>query len=148
MSRLIERLKEEDSSLTIGEFIKKIEVQEKERIVNENAEYQSVKEKYNNTYLKRIDDKSIFGRTLQVFYIIEIADKGKTTEYNNIYFIRGGKLTFNKRGINIFDMSGTSADEAFTEKQLSEMTKISEDDYMGYLNEYNSITNKLKSLIK
>lgn len=148
MSRFLEKLKEYPSDLTLSELIVKLEEVNKEELDKEEKLFESIKLKYKNSYLKRFNDKSIFGKTLEVFNIIEITDKSRTTDWKFVYFVKGTRISFCKRDLYINDLKGNRVDETFTQKQLSEMTKISEIEYMEYLKEFNNITNRLKSLIK
>ena len=148
MSRLIEKLKQYESSLTINEVIKKLENEEQDRIKIEEDEFKLVKELYKNVYLKRIDEKSIFGKKLEVFNILDVVKKSKTTDWENVYYVKATKISFSDRMVGIHDMNGEDANCSFSTKELSKMSQITENKYMEYLKEYNTITNRLKSLIK
>ena len=61
MSRLLDKLKEYDESYTVADLIKELEKDENSAKEKETQEIEKVKSEFENTYLKYLDKKSLYG---------------------------------------------------------------------------------------
>jgi hypothetical protein len=148
MSRLIQHLEKYDKDLTVQELIEKLESEQDQIKQEEQARFDSYRTKYKESYLKEIDEDSIFGKTLNVYYIMRLEGTGKNTDWETFYHISGNKLSFSPKDINFRGLNPQRVQDTFTEKQLDSMLVITKEEYKNYESKYYKITNELKNLIE
>lgn len=148
MSRLIKHLEKYDKNLTIQELIEKLESEQDQIKKEEQARIDSYRIKYKESYLKEIDEDSIFGKTLNVYYIMRLEGTGKTTDYETFHHISGNKLSFSPKDINFRGLDPQRVRDTFTEKQLDSMQVITKEEYKNYESKYYQITKELKNIIE
>jgi hypothetical protein len=146
--RLIEKLKQYEPSLTVEELIEKVENEYKEAIAEEEHDFHRIAEEFKGTYLRRIDKEALFGETLEVYYIKNITNKARTTDWKLTYYVEGDKIAFAARDLYTRKLSGKDVSDTFSEEELKGMEVISEKEYYQYVNEYDNISYLLKSLVK
>lgn len=147
-NRLLQFLEKQDQDLKIKELIQIIESEQEKLHEKESNQIEEYRNKYKGCYLKEIDNDSIFGKTLNVYYIMRLEGTGKTESYETFYHISGNRLRISPGDINFRGLNPTSASDSFTEKQLDSMEIITREEYEEYVREYYDISKKLKSLIE
>lgn len=140
----IKELDKYDENLTIGELKKQlIDSADKEKL-KKDTEFQTVKDKYKNSYLKRKEENFFWGESLEVFYIGEIIERVFNEDYSPLYRPKGFIISFSKRNFNLREI-GT---DHFSAKQLEEMTIIKEDEYRYYRDIYSELEMELSKLLE
>jgi hypothetical protein len=148
MSRILEYyINKYDENLTVAQLKKAIEQDEISAKQIETEKINKVKEDFKDVYLKRIYDCNLFGKTLQVFHIEEVTDSTKCTDYSLSYFVSGTKIAFSPQDINLRKLKEKNTLDIISEKDLREMTSITEDGYYYYKTKYNEIRRQLDNLI-
>lgn len=148
MSRILEALNKYDSSLTLAELIEKLETEQKEAIIKEEEDFHKIRHEYKNTYFKIIDEHSLFGDTLRVYYIEDIVNKAKNTDWEDMYYIKGTRISFSKRDVHLINKSGKDVNDSLSIKELKNMEEITSVEFYKYLDEYHKILEKLSNLLK
>lgn len=148
MSRLIQHLEKYDKDLTVQELIEKLESEQDQIKQEEQARFDSYRTKYKESYLKEIDEDSLFGKTLNVYYIMRLEGTGKNTDWETFYHISGNKLSFSPKDINFRGFNPQRVQDTFTEKQLDSMLVITKEEYKNYELKYYQITKELKNIIE
>ncbi len=142
MRRVNIEILKENANLTVGELLTKLEEEQNAIQQKEDKEYEELKSKYNNVYLKGITNSIIFGKTLEVINITEIVSRERTTDWNYIYKFNGNKISFSKRDIN----KRTINDHLDIEK-LNTYEIITEEEYNVYVDKYKQLSKELEVLI-
>lgn len=139
-------LEDFDNRLTVGEL--KIYVAQEEEIkkLKEKKEIESIKTEFENTYLKYIDNDSIFGKELVVIKLENLVKKERTTDWNLTYYFEGSKISFSDKFFNFRTFDVDRCGDSFSEKDLKEMEKISYEEYLVYKTKYESIESQIKDL--
>jgi hypothetical protein len=145
---MLEQLKEYDDNLSVGQLKKKIIADQEATRKEENTTYERVKNDFSNTYLKRVNQESLFGKQLEVYHIDTITDKTRTEDWNFVFFVKGSRVSFSARDLNFTHIKGDRTYETFSEDSLNKMEKITQEEYQYYLNKYTEITSNLKTLIR
>lgn len=148
MSRLIKHLEKYDKNLTVEDLIEKLQSEQDKVEKEEQARINNYRTKYRECYLKEIDEDSIFGKTLNVYYIMRLEGTDKNTDWETLYHISGNKLSFSPRDINFRGLNPQRVEDTFTEKELDSMKAITKEDYKQYELKYYQIANELKNIIK
>lgn len=148
MSRLIQHLEKYDKTLTVQELIEKLQFKQDQIKQKEQDVIDSYRTKYKESYLKEIDEDSIFGKTLNVYYIMRLEGTGKNEDWETFYHISGNKLSFSPRDINFRGIDPQRVDNTFTGKELDSMQVITKEEYKQYELKYYQITKELKNIIK
>lgn len=148
MSRLIQHLEKYDKDLTVQELIEKLKSEQDQIKQEEQTRFDSYRTKYKESYLKEIDEDSIFGKTLNVYYIMRLEGAGKNTDWETFYHISGNKLSFSPKDINFRGLNPQRVQDTFTEKQLDSMQIITKDEYEQHESKYYQITKELKNIIE
>jgi hypothetical protein len=148
MSRLIQHLEKYDKDLTVQELIEKLKSEQDQIKQEEQTRFDSYRTKYKESYLKEIDEDSIFGKTLNVYYIMRLEGTGKNTDWGTFYYISGNELSFSLKDINFRGLNPQRVQDTFTEKQLDSMQIITKEEYKEYESKYYQITKELKNIIE
>lgn len=148
MSRILDYIAKYDEKLTIADLKKAIEQDEISQKEKETEEINLVKNEFENTYLKIIDETRIFGRTLQVYNLGNFVRTDRNTDWELLYSFEGKKICFSERDIWDTVFNTDRVDNRFSAKQLRKMIKISKEEFEMYNSKYNSIKEDLKNLIK
>lgn len=148
MDRLLKLLEEHDKDLTIGELTSKLKTEQIKKEQNKLDTINLYRNKYKDVYLREVDEDSIFGRTVNVYYIMRLEGTGMTDMWETFYHVSGNKLSFSPRNINFRGIDPQRADHAFTGKELDSMCVITKKEYNAYLKKYNKIAEELKSIIE
>lgn len=147
MSRLIKHLEKYDKELTVKQLIEKLQSEESKVKQEQQNRINSYRTKYRESYLKEIDEDCIFGKTLNVYYIMRLEGTGKTEDFETIYYVSGNKLSFSPKDINFRGLDPQRVRDTFTEKQLDSMQVITKEEYKNYESKYYQITKELKNII-
>jgi hypothetical protein len=141
-------LSQYNEKLTIAELKKAIEQEEEVNKLKENKEINLIKEKYQNTYLKYIEEDGIFGKTLNVIQLKEFVRTERTTDWELIYYFEGREISFSENNLfyKVFDTNRCS--NSFSAKELKKTEIITEEDYLNYENKYKKIKTELENLIE
>jgi len=136
-----------DDKYTIAQLKKAIEADEKLAKEKEDKGLQKIKEKYQNTYLKYIDEDNIFGKTLNVVHLKEYVRSERTTDWELIYYFEGREISFSENNLfyKVFDTNRCS--NSFSAKELKVMEIITEEEYLKYEDKYRQISAELENLI-
>lgn len=147
-NRLIQLLEKHDQDTTLGELLQKLE-NEQEKLLQEKLDrINSYRTKYRDCYFTEVDEDSIFGKTLNVYYIMRLENTGLTEEYKTFYHVSGNKISFSPRDLNLRGIDPQRVDNTFTEEQLDSMKTITKEEYEGYVEKYYKITKELKEILK
>lgn len=148
MSKLLKMLEQFDDNVTVGQVIKKIREDRKEKDLEEEYIFDALKEEYNDSYLKVVEEGGLFGRTLSVYHIEEIISKERTTDWELYYTARVKRLQFTSTEVFDANMDGDDVYFSFSEVDLRAMTKITEEDFEDYIFKCNEIKGKLAKIIE
>lgn len=144
MSRLLKMLEEFDDNVTVGQAISKLKQDEISAKQKETEEIDKVKEDFSNTYLKELDEHSLFGRTLNIYHLKDYVRSERTTDWSLIYYFEGSKISFSKGDIHRGDFCSNS----FSEEDLRDMTKITKEEFEEYyVKNYCEIEDKLNNIV-
>jgi hypothetical protein len=140
--RILEQLNKYYENLTLFQ-VKTIILEEKQNEKQkEEKEFQEIKNKFNNTYIKKINNDRIFGKTIEIYQIEEITGRERTTDWIFIYSFKGNLISFSKKYINYNEDFWS-----FSKEELEEAEIISESQYNLYLKQYQEIENKLQNIL-
>ena len=148
MSRILDYISKYDENLTIAQLRNAIKEEENRTKQKETEEINSVIEDFSNTYLKVIDEHTLFGKTLNIYSLKNYIRSERTTDWDLIYYFEGSKIAFSKRGISKRDLNPERCVDSFDEKELRKMTIISKEEYNMYNWHYGEISKKLTDLIR
>jgi hypothetical protein len=139
-------LKNMKPDMTIGELVNSIEKKNKEQEDKNALIRKTVIDNYTGKYIKIHEENGIFGESLEIYKIDSIKSVGYDTDYNELYGIKGTKISFSKRDLSMYKVKGECSD-SFSYANLQQATLIQYENYVEYLDEYNKITTTLKNLI-
>ena len=148
MNRVLKYIEEYDDSLTVGELKKAIEKEDTLTQQKEDAEINSIKVEFENTYLKGIGDSRFYGRRLEIYELKTFVRAERTTDWDFVYSFEGDKISFSAKDINYIKFEGNKTYDMLSAEKLRGMTKISAGEYEKYRNEYLRIQSDLENLIK
>lgn len=148
MSRLLKMLEQFDDNVTVGQAISKLKQDEISAKQKETEEIDKVKKDFSNTYLKELDEQSLFGKTLNIYHLKNYVRSERTTDWSLVYYFEGSKTSFSEREIHRVDFNPDRCANSFSVEELREMTKISSYEYKKYKAKYSELTNELKNLIE
>lgn len=147
MSRLLEKLREYDDSVTVGQLITKLK-EDQELAEQEDLELENyVKSKFENTYLKFIDDDSIYGKELNVIELKNFVRKERTTDWEFTYYFEGNRISVSDRSLYYIDFNPIRCGNSFSFKDLTNMSKITKEEYLKYKWEFEDIKKRLTNLL-
>ena len=147
MSRILEYIAKYDESLTIAQLKKSIELEQLSALKRETEEVNNIIVDFTDVYLKEIDEDSIFGKTLNIYYIKDFVKKERTDRWDLIYYFEGTKISFSKRDVSKRAFNPDLCGDSFNEKELRQMKIITKEEYNKYNWEYEGIIKKLNHLI-
>lgn len=148
MSILLKDLAKYDENLTIAQLKKAIELERAIEQEKEKEEIARVKKTFYNIYLKETEDCRLFGKTLNVYHIVEIVDSGRCEDWSLFYHVAGTKISFSKNDIRHRRFDPERVDNTFSEKNLISMTQITKEEFNSYEKQYLEISTILNSLIE
>jgi hypothetical protein len=148
MSILLKDLANYNENLTIAQLKKAIELERATEKEKEKEEINRVKKTFYNIYLKETTDCTIFGKTLNIYHIIEITDSGRCEDWSLFYHAIGTKIAFTKSDIRHMRLNPERVDYSFSEKELTSMTQITKEEFNSYEKQYIEISTILNSLIE
>ena len=148
MNRVLKYIEEYDDSLTVGELKKAIEKEDTLTQQKEDAEINSIKVEFENTYLKGIDDSRFYGRQLEIYELKTFVRAERTTDWDFVYSFEGDKISFSAKDINYVKFNTNNVFNLLSAEKLKGMTKISSEEYEEYRSEYLRIQADLEHLIK
>jgi hypothetical protein len=146
--RIIEQLSKYDENLTLSQVkVIILEEQQKEK-QKEEREFQEIKDKFNNTYLKIIDNDGLFGKTIEIYQIEEILRRERTTDWSFVYYFKGNKISFSKQDINFIKIKGNTTHWSFSKQELEDAEIISKKEYIDYIQHYEQIQDRLQNILE
>jgi hypothetical protein len=147
MSRILNFLAKYDDTLTIHQLKEAIKAGEISAEKIETEKINKIKQEFQNTYLKVIDEDCLFGMSLHVYEIKELIRTERDTEWDIIYYFSGNKITFNEKNIfyNVFNPERCG--DSLNESELRNMVVITKEEYNKYKNKHISISQELYNLI-
>jgi hypothetical protein len=148
MSILLKDLAKYDENLTIAQLKKAIELERVTEKEKEKEEIDRIKKTFYNIYLKETKDCRLFGKTLNVYHIVEIVDSGRCEDWSLFYHVAGTKISFSKNDIRHRRFNPERVDDTFSEKDLTSMTQITKEEFNSYEKQYIEISTILNSLIE
>jgi len=148
MSRILDYIAKYDENLTIAQLKKAIEADKAIEKEKEKEEIDRVKKTFYNIYLKETEDCRLFGKTLNVYHIVEIVDSGRCEDWSLFYHVAGTKISFSKNDIRHRRFNPERVDDTFSEKDLISMTQITKEEFNSYEKQYIEISTILNSLIE
>lgn len=98
MSRILEYIAKYDESLTIAQLKKSIELEQLSALKRETEEVNNIIVNFTDVYLKEIDEDSIFGKTLNVYYLKDYVRSERCEDWSLTYYFDGTKISFSKKG--------------------------------------------------
>lgn len=146
--RIIEQLNQYDENLTLFKVKALILEKEQKERQKEEREFEYLQNKFKNTYIKIIDNHSLFGRTVEIYHIEEIIRKERTQDWNFIYYFKGTKISFSKRDINFVKIKGNTTHWSFSKEELEQTQIIDKHQYKSYLKQYEDINDKLNQILQ
>ena len=147
MSRILEIIAKYDENLTIAQFKKAIEADKRIADQKEVDDLNQLKEEFANTYLKVIDEESMFGKTLNIYHIKEITRTERCSDWSLFYYVKGTKISFSERDAYCRTLKPKKDRYGFSEEELREMTKITKEEYNEYTNQYSAIKTMLTNIV-
>ena len=147
MNRILNLIAKYDESLTIAQLKKAIESDKRIADQKEIDDLNQIKEEFANTYLKVIDEESMFGKTLNVYHIQKIVRTERCTDWSLYYHVKGTKISFSERDAYCRTLNPKKDNFGFSEQELKEMTKITEQEYDEYMHQYCRIKTMLTEII-
>ena len=148
MSRLLDYIAKYDENLTIAQLKEAIELEQISTKQKETEEINTIKNDFSNTYLKELDEHSLFGKTLNVYCLKDYVRSERTTDWDLVYYFEGAKISFSERDIYRGDFNPDSCSNSFSEEDLRNMAVITLEEYNQYNWQYNEISKKLNDLIR
>ena len=97
MSRILKYISKYDETLTIAQLKKAIELEQISAKQKETEKINTIKNDFSNTYLKELDEHSLFGKTLNIYCLKDYVRSERTTDWNLVYYFEGAKISFSKR---------------------------------------------------
>ena len=144
MNRKLDFLAKYDENLTIAQLKQAVIEEDKKSAEKEQEEIQGVKDDFQGSYFKYLDEDSIFGgRELNIFEFKTFKSFEKSMDWEFIYYFNGNKISFSDRELYLIDASHLP----FTAEKLRKMTEITKEKYNQYLWNYTMITTELKSIV-
>lgn len=147
MSRILNYIAKYDENLTITQLREAIKQEEISAKQKETEEIDKVKKDFSNTYLKKLDEHPLFGKTLNIYHLKNYVRSERTTDWSLIYYFEGSKTSFSERDIHRGDFNPDICGNSFSAEELRGMTKISSYEYKKYKAKYSELTNELKNLM-
>ena len=147
MSRILDYIAKYDENLTVAQLREAVELEQKSAKQKETEEINTIKNDFSNTYLKELDEHSLFGKTLNIYCLKDYVRSERTTDWNLVYYFEGTKISFSKRDIHKGDFNPNSCSNSFSEEDLRNMDVITLEEYNAYNNHYSYISSKLNDLI-
>ena len=148
MRGILDYLEKYNDNITIAQLKQAIEVAKTVEKEKEKEEIARVKKNFYNTYLMEIEDCKLFGKTLNVYHIIEIIDSGRCEDWSLFYHVAGTKISFSKSDIRHRRFDQERVDDTFSEKDLTSMNRITKEEFNSYEKQYIEISTILNSLIE
>ena len=148
MSRLLDKLKEYDESYTVADLIKELEEDENSAKEKEKQEIEKVKSEFENTYLKYLDKKSLYGIELIIVELKNFVRKERTTDWSLTYYFEGSEMSFSKRSFYYNTFNPKNCSNSFSAEKLREMKKITKEEYEEYRKAYLNLETDLIHLIQ
>jgi hypothetical protein len=145
--RVLKFLQEQDAQLTVGELVQKIKADQAKAELKDQDKINSYRTKYKESYLKKIDEDSIFGKTINIYYIMRLEGTGKNTDWKTFYHVSGNKISFSSQNINFRGLDPQRVDDSFTAEKLDSMQVITKDEYLKYHEQYFQIQESLNKII-
>jgi hypothetical protein len=137
-----------DKTISIEELYNKFksEIEENKKAEEENDN--KVISEFSNSYLKLFTEEGMFGRSeLEVLKIDSLKVESYTDNWDRTYLVKGTKISVGICGVTVREFD-TSVHSTFTEPQLIEYSKISKEEFESFLEEANSISDRINALIK
>lgn len=147
MNRILNLIAKYDESLTIAQLKKAIESDKRIADQKEIDDLNQIKEEFANTYLKVIDEESMFGKTLNIYHIKEITRTERCSDWSLFYYVKGTKISFSERDVYCRTLKPKKDRYGFSEEELREMTKITKEEYNEYTNQYSAIKTMLTNIV-
>lgn len=147
MSRILDYIAKYDENLTIAQLKKAIEVDKRIADQKEIDDFNEIKQEFANTYLKGIDAERVFGKTLNVYHIKEIVRTERCSDWSLVYYAKGNKISFSEREAYSRVFKPNITHDSFSEEELREMTKITEQEYDEYMHQYSRIKTMLTEIV-
>ena len=147
MSRILNYIAKYDENLTIAQLKEAIELEQKSEKEEEEKGVNTIVKDFSNTYLKKLDEHSLFGRTLRIYNLRNYIRSERTTDWNLTYYFEGTEIAFSERDIYKNDFNPDRCGNSFSEEELRSMAIITKEEYNAYNNHYEHIRTKLKDLI-
>ncbi len=148
MSRILEVLKKQDPTKTVGELIDELDKAKKEAKLKEDEEFSKVNLFFKDSYLKYYDDDGIFGPTLHILRIVEVTDRHRCEDWSFHYGFKGHKMSFSGRDINLREFIEGRVDQTYSFDKLKKMTRITHDEYMEFRMAYEEISDTLETILE
>lgn len=148
MSRILDYIAKYDETLTVAQLKEAIELEQKSAKQKETVEINIIKNDFSNTYLKELDECSLFGKQLNVYSLKNYVRSERATDWSLTYYFEGTKIAFSKRDVHKGDFNPDRCGNSFSEKELRDMIVITKEEYSTYSNNYSYISGKLKELIR
>ena len=144
MSRKLDFLAKYDENLTIAQLKQAVIEEDKKSAEKEQQEIQEVKDDFQGSYFKYLDEQPLFGDVeLVIFKFDTLKSFERSVDWDFIYYFNGNKISFSNRELYSIDASHLP----FTAEKLKKMAKITKEEYQKYLWDYNRITTELKNII-
>jgi len=148
MNRLIEKLEKYPPDLTVKEVIDLIEKRDREGKIALDVLIQEVKNKYENSYLKIHKKGDLFGDEVKFFYISEIVSAEKSSNWENIFRIKGFRILFSKCFLNTKEFDGGGdVYNTMSHKELESMEIITKEEYVSHLKTFNRLKSELEKIV-
>jgi hypothetical protein len=147
MRGILDYLEKYNDNITIAQLKEAIGVAMMEEKEREREEVARVKKTFHNIYLKETKDCTIFGKTLNIYHIIEIVNSGRCEDWSLFYHVAGTEMSFTKTDIRYRRFDQERVDDTFSEKDLISMTQITKEEFNSYEKQYIEISTILNSLI-
>lgn len=147
MSRILDYIAKYDENLTIAQFKKAIEADKRIADQKEIDDLNQIKQEFANTYLKIIDSESMFGKTLNIYHIEKIVRTERCSDWSLYYYVKGNKLSFSERDTYCRTLNPKKDRFGFSEEELRDMTKITEQEYDEYMHQYSRIKTMLTEIV-
>jgi hypothetical protein len=147
MSRILDFIAKYDEKLTIAQLREAIESDKRTADQKEINDLNEIKQEFANTYLKLIDEDSLFGKTLNVYHIEGIIRSARCTDWSLVYYIKGSKISFSERETYARAIKPKTNFDSFSKEELKEMTKITKQEYDEYVNQYSVIKSMLTEIV-
>ena len=144
MSGKLDFLAKYDENLTIAQLKQAVIEEDKKSAEKEQQEIQGIKDDFQGSYFKYLDEQPLFGDVeLVIFKFDTLKSFERSVDWDFIYYFNGNKISFSDRELYSIDVFHLP----FSAKKLKKMTKITKEEYQKYLWNYNRITKELKNII-